>query len=354
MRRLVAAAASAGALMAGALIAAPAQAQTTVSGGGASFPSVFVQACQTGYNASQPTYVMQYTSTGSGTGKRNFTNGTFRFAATDSAFSATETRPTFNWTYVPFLGGGVTIPVNLKGTAGKPIGGALQIKQSTLAKIFGGQITTWNDPEIVSQNSKIKKLIPATPITIVYRSDNSGTTNNFLQYLNAWQPTIFTKVQDGMASAFPGGNPPTNSIAGAQNQGVMAAVAGKDGAIGYVDLGDAIKAKATVAAIQNGLGEFVKPTSASMALNLAEQTNVNAQGLVQLDYFVKSKGAYPLSIFTYYLGRIGGATAGDTASRAFLEYMLNTCAPAQASGLGYVPLQGKILASAKTLGAKIG
>jgi phosphate transport system substrate-binding protein len=134
----------------------------------------------------------------------------------------------------------------------------------------------------------------------------------------------------------------------------MSAVAGKDGAIGYVDLGDAIKAKASVAAIQNGLGEFVKPTSASMALNLAEQTNVTSEGLVQLNYFVKSKGGYPLSIFTYVLGRSGGATAGDTASKAFVQYMLNTCAPAQASGLGYVPLQGKILASAQSLAAKIG
>jgi phosphate transport system substrate-binding protein len=340
--------------MAGALIVAPAQAQTTVVGGGATFPQIFIEACQTGYNASQRDYTMNYQGGGSGRGRTNFVNGSFRYAATDVPFASTETRPTWNWTYVPFLGGAITIPVNLKGTAGKPIGGALQIKQSTLAKIFGGQITTWNSPEILSQNAKIKKLIPATPITIVYRSESSGTTDNFLQYLNAWQPTIFTKVQGSMASAFPGGNPPTNSIAGAANQGVMAAVAGKDGAIGYVDLGDAQKAKATVAAIQNGLGEFVKPTTASTNLNLDGQTNVNQQGLVQLDYFIKSKGAYPLSIFTYYLGRIGGATAGDTASKAFLRYMLDTCGPAQASGLGYVPLQGKVLASAQGLAAKVG
>lgn len=350
MRRIVAAAISAGALMAGALIAAPAQAQTTVAGGGATFSKLLMDTCATGFNASQRNYVIQYDGQGSGRGQSNFRSGTYAFGGTDSPYSGAT--PTFPWTYVPVAGGSISIPVNLKGTSGKPIGGALQLKQSTLAKIFAGQITKWNDPEIVSQNSKIKKLIPATDITIVFRSDGSGTTNNFLQYLRAWQPTIWTKVQNDMGTAFPNGVPPTNSISADGSQRLISAVVGKDGTIGYVDLGDAVKAKATVAAIQNGLGEFVKPTAASASLNLANQTNVDALGLVTLDYFVKAKGAYPIAIFTYTLNRVGGNTTASRGSGDFVRYMLDTCAPAQAASLGYVPLSGKILETAKSLAAK--
>ncbi len=199
---------------------------------------MFLQQCAADFNGSQNNFTITYTSTGSGTGKGNFSKGTFVFGQTDSKYSSGE--PTFGWEYIPNVGGAITVPINLKNKqTGRSLGPSIQLKQKTLAKIFGGQITKWNDREILKDNPRIAKGIPATNITISYRSDSSGTTNNFLQYLNAWSPTIFSKVQDDMSTAFPGGKPPANSVAGKGNQGVLANVQAKEGTIGYVDLGDA-------------------------------------------------------------------------------------------------------------------
>jgi phosphate transport system substrate-binding protein len=332
-------------------IAVPAQAAETIPGGGASFPAVFLQQCAADFNGSQNNFTITYTSTGSGTGKGNFSKGTFVFGQTDSSYAG-KGEPTFGWEYIPNVGGAITVPINLKNSVtGRSLGSSIQLKQKTLAKIFGGQITTWNHPEILKDNARIAKGIPATNITISYRSDSSGTTNNFLQYLNAWTPTIFGKVQDDMSTAFPGGKPPANSVAGKGNQGVMANVLAKEGTIGYVDLGDAKGYPS--ARLQNALGEFVAPSSASAAKALANQTTFDSKGLVTLDYNVKVKGAYPIAIFTYGLARTDGNGPNGLGVRQFMDYVVQKCGPARASSLGYVPVAGKVLAKAKQLIAEI-
>jgi phosphate transport system substrate-binding protein len=179
-------------------LAVPAQAAETVPGGGASFPAVFMQQCAADFNGSQKDFTITYTSTGSGTGKGNFSKGTFVFGMTDSKYSSGE--PSWDWEYVPLIGGSIALPINLKNaTTGRTLGSSIQLKQTTAAKIFGGVITKWNHPEILKDNPRIAKSLPATNITISYRSDSSGTTNNFLQYMNAWAPTIFGKVQDDIS-----------------------------------------------------------------------------------------------------------------------------------------------------------
>ena len=351
MRRTLTLVACAGVIAASAGMAAPAAtAAETIPGGGASFPAVFMQQCAADYNGSQSNFTVTYTSTGSGTGKGNFSKGTFVFGQSDSAY--TSGAPTFGWEYIPNVGGAITVPINLKNpNTGKTLGSSISLKQSTLAKIFAGVIKKWNDPEILKDNPRIKDALPATDITISYRSDSSGTTNNFLQYLNAWAPTIFPKVQDDMSTAFPGGVPPANSVAGKGNQGVMANVLAKEGTIGYVDLGDAKGYPS--ARIQNANGEFVAPSSASAAKNLANQTNINAEGLVKLNYNVKVSGAYPMSIFTYMLVRTDGKGPNGLGVRQFADYILAKCGPSRASALGYVPVAGKVLAKARELALQI-
>ncbi len=351
MRRSIAIIAGSAMAASSIAIAVPAQAAETIPGGGASFPAVFLQQCAADFNGSQKNFTITYTSTGSGTGKGNFSKGTFVFGQTDSSYAG-KGEPTFGWEYIPNVGGAITVPINLKNSVtGRSLGSSIQLKQKTLAKIFGGQITKWNHPEILKDNSRIAKGIPATNITISYRSDNSGTTNNFLQYLNAWTPTIFTKVQDDMSTAFPGGKPPANSVAGKGNQGVLANVIAKEGTIGYVDLGDAKGYPS--ARLQNALGEFVAPSSASAAKALANQTTFDSKGLVTLDYNVKVKGAYPIAIFTYGLARTDGNGPNGLGVRQFMDYVVQKCGPARASSLGYVPVAGKVLAKAKQLIAEI-
>ena len=350
MRRSLAFISGSALLVSTVALAAPAQGAESIPGGGASFPAVFMQQCAADFNGSQSNFTVTYTSTGSGTGKGNFSKGTFVFGQSDSKY--TSGAPTFGWEYIPNVGGAITVPINLKNpSTGNSLGSSIQLKQVTLAKIFAGVINTWNHPEIKADNPKFANVLPATPITISYRSDASGTTNNFLQYLNAWAPTIFSKVQDDMGTAFPGGTPPANSVAGKGNQGVMANVLAKEGTIGYVDLGDAKGYPS--ARIQNALGEFVAPSSASAARNLANQTNIDAEGLVSLNYNVKVKGAYPIAIFSYMLVRTDGRGPNGLGVRQFADYILAKCGPSRASSLGYVPVAGKVLAKARELALNI-
>ena len=111
--------------------------------------------------------------------------------------------------------------------------------------------------------------------------------------------------------------------------------------------------RSPVARIQNANGEFVAPSAASSAKNLANQTNVAANGLVTLNYNVKVPGAYPAAIFSYALVRTDGKGANGLGVRQFQDYVLQKCGPAKAASLGYVPVAGKVLATAKTLVAKI-
>lgn len=331
-------------------LAVPAQAAESIPGGGASFPAVFLQQCAADFNGSQSNFTITYTSTGSGTGKGNFSKGTFVFGQTDSKY--TSGAPTFGWEYVPNIGGAITVPINLMNPkTERTLGSSIQLKQVTLAKIFSGNITTWNHPEIKADNPRIADALPAIPITIAYRSDASGTTNNFLQYLNAWAPSIFPKVQDDMGTAFPGGTPPANSVAGKGNQGVMQAVLAKEGTVGYVDLGDAKGYPS--ARIQNANGEFIAPSSASAAKNLANQTSIDAEGLVALNYNLKAAGAYPIAIFSYMLVRTDGKGPNGLGVRQFADYVLAKCGPGRAASLGYVPVGGKVLAKARELALNI-
>lgn len=327
-------------------LASPAHAANTISGGGASFPYPFISACIADFNATQNNFIAQYASTGSGTGKSNFTKGVFVFAQTDSKYTSGE--PTFDWEYVPNVGGAIAFPINLHNKSnGRTLGSSINLKQVTLAKILSGNITSWNDPEILKDNAAIAANIPAIPITVVYRSGNSGTSNNTLQYLNAWAPTIWSKVQDDFSTAFPGGKPPQTSLSAKDNASLMATVNSTEGAIGYVDYSDT--KGYPVARIQNASGQFVAPSTTSAAKNLANQTNVAPNGLVSLDYNSKIAGVYPVVIFSYMLVRTDGKGPNGLGVRQLADYIIQKCGPAKAASLGYVPVAGKVLATARTL-----
>jgi phosphate transport system substrate-binding protein len=134
---------------------------------------------------------------------------------------------------------------------------------------------------------------------------------------------------------------------GKDNATIMSLINSTEGSIGYVDFGDA--KGYPVARIQNALGEFVAPSAASAAKNLANQTNVGTNGLVTLNYNVSVKGAYPAAIFSYMLVRTDGKGPNGLGVRQFADYILQKCGPSRAASLGYVPVGGKVLASAKTL-----
>ena len=140
-------------------------------GGGASFPYVFLSQCAADFNASQNNFGINYTSTGSGTGKANFTKGPFVYG--HDRQQVLVRRAVRDWEYIPAIGGAIAFPINLKNaTTGRTLGSSIQLKQTTLAKIFSGNLKTWRHPEIQKDNPRIATALPATPS----RSPTAPTT----------------------------------------------------------------------------------------------------------------------------------------------------------------------------------
>lgn len=437
----------------------------TITGGGATFPLNLMESCRATF-ASDATYnaagdSLNYTGVGSGTGRQNFYSNTYTFAMTDSFPSSSgDASRGYRSTMalVPMISGAIGVGYRLDNV--QPAGTILQLSSATLAKVFAGQITKWNDAAILADNpvvaqpklsglngffaasikagkkagtadisvaikkglvsSKTKNLIitatdpsgkvtkvynkkpvtgivkintkhtakseynivldkanvgtmtleatavklPATPITVYYRKETSGTTNNFANYLNLTQPTIWTKVtNDAFTSAFPGTVPTDGSFVAAQgNDGVANGVMNKDGGIGYAEV-SFINERQTAgkdifaAKIKNGAGEWVLPSSAAAAAFVAKSTLDSTAGTVTFDYTTTQTGAYPITAVSYGLANTaaGSATAAEnTIAANFVNYFLNSCAPSVAEIKGYAALTGAVLDLAKAQAAKIG
>jgi phosphate transport system substrate-binding protein len=208
-------------------------------------------------------------------------------------------------------------------------------------------------------------VLPSTPITVYHRKETSGTTNNFLNFLNKTVPAVWTTAA---ADAFgvPSGSLPTDgSFVGAQgNDGVANGVMNKDGGIGYAEVSfvnerqTAGKSIAS-AKVMNGAGEFLAGTSAGAAKFVGAAAVNETTGVVTFDYATKVAGAYPITAVSYAMANTSANTnAANTAAKMataqrFVNYVLDTCAPAVGELKGYAALPANIVAIAKTLAAKI-
>jgi len=208
-------------------------------------------------------------------------------------------------------------------------------------------------------------VLPSTPITVYHRKETSGTTNNFLNFLNKTVPAVWTTAA---ADAFgvPSGSLPTDgSFVGAQgNDGVANGVMNKDGGIGYAEVSFVnerqVAGKSIASAkVMNGAGEFLAGSSTAAA-KFVEAASVNdTTGVVTFDYATKAAGAYPITAVSYAMANTSANTnAANTAAKMataqrFVNYVLDTCAPAVGELKGYAALPANIVAIAKTLAAKI-
>jgi phosphate transport system substrate-binding protein len=281
-----------------------------------------------------------YTSSSSGTGKTNFSNGQFDFAGTDAVYAASETKPKGDFAYVPVLGGPIAIIFNIPGVHN------LRLDALTIGKIFKGTITQWNDSAIAKLNKGVK--LPAQAITPEYRNSKSGTNGNFSGYLAAnkaagWTADQTWTVATGMAT-------PAGTGAGTSTL-VVSNVKNTAYSIGYVDLKDAKSQNVNYAKVKNSAGQFLSPTPAAAAKFLAKQS-VNADGSVAINWAQKVPGGYNASLITYAV--VNTSTSKNGAEvKSFLEYVVNSCVPANATPLGYVALTGATLAKAKAVIASI-
>ena len=339
-RGIVAGAVALGMVVAGASLASA----TSITGGGASFQGTFQATCAASYT----THSVSYVSNASGTGRNQFATGNFDFAGSDTGFSSSEYkgRPG-GYNFVPITAGPIAFAFNVPGVT------SLNLDHRTASKILRGEITAWNDAAIKKLNPKAK--LPSNAIVVVYRSSNSGTTQNLAQFMRKLGEDApgFWK-DNGVFTTANGKGAPAGSLGFVSNQQVTTAVKDTKYTFGYADLAD-LKSQGikSLVALKNPAGEYVVPTAATAAKFIAKVTNVQDSGLVGLDWDKKIKGAYNLVAVTYLIGDNGATTDKAKAVEDYANYLLDSCGPKEAAKAGYVPLGGKILKVAKTQAAKI-
>jgi phosphate transport system substrate-binding protein len=240
------------ALVTALLVAAPVMAQVSINGAGATFPQPVY--AKWAYKYNQETGVkVNYQGIGSGGGIAQVKAKTVDFGATDDPLKPDEIKEMGVYQF-PTLMGGVVPAIHLS-----EVKETLILDGPTLAKIYLGDITKWNDPAIKKLNPKVK--LPDKDITTVHRSDGSGTNFIFTSYLSDVSPEFKSKVGSGKSVNWPG----KNSIGGKGNPGVAAQVQNVDGSIGYVEYAYAVQNKIPAADLINKAGKVVKPSLASFA-----------------------------------------------------------------------------------------
>ena len=296
----------------------------TLNGSGSTFQTTFQEPAISSFKSVQSGMTVNYGSGGSGKGRTDLASGVTNFAGSDSTIPAAEV-PNFKGKtvlYFPVVIGPITLSYNLSGLS-KP----LQLSAPVIADIFQGKITTWNNSAIAADNPGVS--LPSTPITIVVRSDSSGTTQNFSLFLMTATPTWTL----GSSSTIKW---PSTARAGNGNGGVASAVKSTPGAIGYVDYADAKASGLTFASIKNKDGNYVAP-SPQTASNAAAGATVSPT-LTFHAVWATGADAYPITYQSWVLVYATQPNANDAAMlKAYIGYLLGPMQ--QMSGqLGYAPL----------------
>ncbi len=369
------------ALVFGLIASTPAHA-VDLTGSGASFPALLVEACKAPF-ATASGHSFTYASLGSGTGRSNSDKSVGDFWFSDAAHTAASKRSSI--IHAPVVAAPIGILHNL------PSRNTLSLSATTIAGIFSGTITRWDDPAIVKDNNRafdkivyktkngalvkdaqgnpvvLKKIatstrytLPSKPIKVVYRLDSSGTTENFTNYMNKSAPSVWSKAKSSVfTTSFPGdinsaGN--LGRIVGANYSQGVAQLAGKTPySITFAEVNYAVGNKLKVAHVINPSGNAVEPTSVTTSAFLA-QGAMDANGIVTFDYATKEAGAYTLGIVSYML--VDTAYPDKTraaAVKALANFILSpACAKDKGEALGFAVLDGNFKKKADELVGKIG
>lgn len=301
----------------------------TLNGAGASFPAPVYQLWTYAYTQTGKAQV-NYQSLGSGAGLSQIKAGTVDFAGTDNPLTA-EQQAEAGLIQFPMLTGGVVVIVNVPGVKS----GELKLSRAVLADIFLGKIANWNDPAIAALNPGVK-LPKSLPITVVRRSDSSGTTFIFTDYLSKISGEWKEKVGAGSSVKWPVG------IGGQKNPGVCNNVAKIKGGIGYTEYTYAVEAKLNCPQLENQAGEFVAPSAKNFAASASNADWDNAPGFLMMLTDQPGADSWPITGVTYILLR---KDASDERKAALKDYF-NWCfteGAASASRLNYVPIPENVV-----------
>ncbi|MBI3491443.1 MAG: phosphate ABC transporter substrate-binding protein PstS [Acidobacteria bacterium] len=321
-RTLLAAAVSVFALAAGPV----AQQTVQINGAGATFPYPIYSKWFAEYNKLHPNVQINYQSIGSGGGIRQLMNQTVFFGASDGPMTNEQLQAApGRILHFPTVLGAVVPVYNIPNVSAE-----LKFTGQILADIFLGKITKWNDPAIAKLNGGL--TLPAGDITVVHRSDGSGTTYIWVDYLSKISPEFKKRVGVSTSVNWPAG------VGAKGNEGVSGFVTQTPGSIGYVELIYALQNKISDGSVQNMAGEFVKASVASVTAAAAA-----AAGQMPADFRVSitnapGKGVYPISSFTWLLLHENPKDKGQAKTMVdFLRWAL-TDGQKYCADLGYAPL----------------
>jgi phosphate transport system substrate-binding protein len=290
----------AGALIAGRADAAPVRSTGSLTGTGATFPfpliSKWIPEIGKAYGID-----VTYSPTGSGTGISSITARTVDFGASDAPLSTSQLDACKGCVVVPWALSATSIPYNLPG-----IGGRLRLDGATLANIYLGKITQWNDAAIKTLNPKLN--LPDTKITPVYRSDGSGTTFNFTEYLSSVSSEFKSAIGNSTSVSWKAG------VGARGSSGVAGVVSKTEGALTYVDVAYSIKNKFSFATIKNRAGKFATPGLRGIQQAVSQlPKKISSPNQLKIVDPPASAGplAYPIVTFTYVIVPTSSSKAAD-------------------------------------------
>jgi phosphate transport system substrate-binding protein len=266
-----------------------ANASTLINGAGATFPYPLYSKWFSEYQKVDPDVQINYQSIGSGGGIRQFLEKTVDFGASDAPMTDEQIKKSDDQAiHIPTVLGAVVITYNLPG-----VESGLKLSGDIVADIFLGKITKWNDPRIVKLNPKT--TLKDEAIVVVHRSDGSGTSAIFTDYLSKVSPDWKSKVGQGPAVSWPAG------LGGKGNEGVSGLVKQTPGSIGYVELIYAENNKLPYATLKNKAGQFVVPSAKTVSAAAAGESSKMPADFRTSITDAAGKDSYPISGFTYLL-----------------------------------------------------
>ena len=312
----------------------------TLNASGSTLQLVFQQAAIQAFKSVQTGMTVNYGGGGSGKGRTDLASGVVNYAGSDSPIPAKEQANFKGKTvlYFPDVISPITVSYNLSGVSN------LKLSAPVIASIFQGKIKTWNDPAIKADDPGVS--LPSTPITIAHRSDSSGTTQNFSQFLVDASGDRWTL---GTSSVI---NWPATSRGGSGNAGVAQIIKSTPGAIGYVDYADAKASGLVFASIKNKAGDYVAP-STTAASAAASQATVKPDLTFSAEW-APGAASYPITAQSWILVYESQPNANDAAMlKAYISYLLGD-GQNLLSNLGFAPLPSNIDQMAKAQLSKIG
>lgn len=304
-------------------------ANVSLIGAGASFPAPLYQRWFSEYNKQNPSTQVSYQPVGSGAGVEQFTQGTVDFGASDVGMTAEEiAKVKRGVVLLPMTAGSIVLAYNLPD-----VQNSIRLPRAVYTDIFLGKIKQWNDARIAQANPGVS--LPDTPITVVYRSDGSGTTSVFTTHLSALSPEWKSKVGDGKTVNWPEG------VGAKGNEGVTAQLQQTQGAIGYVEYGYAKQNKLAVATLENKAGNFVEATPETATNTLA---TVKLPADLQASVIdPEGNQSYPIVTYTWIMAYKNYDDPNKAqAIKNVIQYGLKE-GQKYSPELGYVPLPEEVV-----------